>query len=192
MPANRPNKELKLHRELEAWDLRCSGHTHARIALKLGLTRRAVGLILDRVERRELRRLAESVERQKVTQTGQLEHIIDETLEAWRASKEPRNRVVAVGPSPKAEDVEKTEVIDQTGDCRHLHAAMAAMDRLRDLWGLNVMAASQETASSISQVTRAMSERVRRFEARQAEAAPPGSPAGADAGPGGGAGPLPG
>jgi hypothetical protein len=50
-----------LQRESTAWDLRCQGWTHTRIAERLGLTRRAIGQILDRVEARELSRLSHSV-----------------------------------------------------------------------------------------------------------------------------------
>ncbi len=191
MPANRPNRETVLDREATAWELRCKGLTHDRIARRLGVTRRAVGLILDRVEKRELKRLAASVERQKVTQTGQLEHLIDESLRAWRKSKQPRNRVVASGANPKSEDIEKTEVVDQTGDPRYLAAAMEAMDRMRDLWGLNVQAAAQESAGSVSEIVREMAERARRYEQTPAEGHP-ADPGGDAAGDRGRAGGLPG
>jgi predicted transcriptional regulator len=199
MPANRPNKETTTQRELDAWDLRCRGMTHHRIARKLGITRRAVGQILDRIEARELKRLAASVERQKVTQTGQLEHLIDESMTAWRRSKQPRRRAVrkTTEGAAKGDDdgggsdtVEQTEAIDQTGDPRHLHTAMAAMDRLRDLWGLNVVAATQEAAASVCQITQKMRERVGRFEARKAAEAQSGDPGGPGPGSGDGAGVL--
>lgn len=190
MPANRPNRETVLDRESTAWELRCKGYTHERIARRIGVTRRAVGLILDRVEKRELKRLAASVERQKVTQTGQLEHVVDESLRAWRKSKQPRNRVVASGANPKSEDIEKTEVVDQTGDPRYLAAAMEAMDRIRDLWGLNVQAAAQDSAGSVAEIVREMSERARRYEDRRAQADPAGDSPGAGEAAGGGAGPV--
>lgn len=142
MPANRPNKETQLAREVEAWDWRCKGLSHSRIAAKLGVTRRAIGIILDRVEARELERLAKSVERIKTVQNGQLEHIIDESFQAWRKSKKPRSR--AVEKEVDGEKATQTEALEQTGDPRHLATAMSAMDRQRSLWGLDVQAAAQE------------------------------------------------
>jgi hypothetical protein len=183
MPA-RPSKELKLDRESKAWELRCAGLTHRRIAARLGVTRRAVGLILDRVEKRVLAELSTNVEQTKATQHGQLDYVIQESLGAWRKSKKPRSR--AVEKTDDEGKVTQSEAIDQNGDPRHLATAMSAMDRQRNLWGLDVLAATQETAASVSQVMAGLAERKRAYEERKA-ANPAGDPAGAGGAAGGGA-----
>jgi hypothetical protein len=59
----RPTKELRIDRESKAWSLRCMGYTHARIATALGISPRAVGIILDRICKRELARLSHEIQR---------------------------------------------------------------------------------------------------------------------------------
>jgi predicted transcriptional regulator len=97
------NREETLHREADAWDLRCKGWTEQRIADKLGVTRMAVSKILKRVSTRRYKELAAAVEEQKVVQTEQLDHILGEALDAWERSKESaeKTRTKSLGAKPE-------------------------------------------------------------------------------------------
>jgi hypothetical protein len=137
MPANRPNDEIVLQREIEAWKLRCRGWTLARIAERMGLSIEGVRKILARVEARESKRLSRHHDRVRARQNGQVEHIIELGFDAYYTSMEPRTRVIEkVGED--GETVKHTEVVAQTGDPRHLHLVLAAQAAQRDLNGLNI------------------------------------------------------
>jgi hypothetical protein len=189
LPANRPNRETTQAREALAYHYRQMGMLHEAIARKLGISRRGVGLCLERAFEREKGRLSATIEALKLEQTAQLEYIIEQALRAWRMSLKPRSRA-----SEKAGDdgtTTHTEAIDQTGDPRHLATAMAAMDRIRSLWGLDIAAATQEP-SSVSDAARKLADRIGDYERRIAQAAGGTGPApGPDSAAGIGAGGLP-
>ena len=132
-----PNRAQVTEREIIAWDMRCKGATLQRIADRLGVTCEGARKIVARVEERESRRLAKNVHRVKARQNGQLEHIIEETLTAWRRSKKPRRRAVRKEGTDR-ETVEHTEAVDQYGDVVYLHTAMRAQEAQRELNGLNI------------------------------------------------------
>jgi hypothetical protein len=152
--------------------------TTQAIADQLGITRQGVEAILKRVESRELVRLSKSVERVKVTNHHRLEHVIEESFAAWHKSKEPLKRAsrkktggVNINPDGDDDDCEQevtsTEVIERTGDVRYLHTGMGAMEAEAKLWGLEVLPASNERASSISELAQDMKRRGEEYETRQ-------------------------
>jgi hypothetical protein len=123
------------------------------IASMLAIDQATVSRCLQRVYRREQARLAGKVERKKVEQTEQLEWIVSEALRGWEHSKEPLRRVISKsGGDDQGDDQEVREVVDRDPDPRFLHAAMAAMDAVRSLWGLDVMPASNPTAADIAEI----------------------------------------
>ena len=90
----RPNRSQTVDHESKAWGLRCKGWCQSRIAGELGLTQQGISKLLGRIEARELIRLSSSVERIKVVQSGQLDHVIEESIEAWHRSKVARKRAL--------------------------------------------------------------------------------------------------
>ena len=176
MPANRPNKETTLQREITSWDLRCRGKTCRAIAEVLGITRQAVDKALDRVEGRELKRLSKRVERTKVRNHNRLDEIVEAAFDAWFRSTEPLKRASrktrGAGGSDEGDagvdEVTSTDVIEQTGDVRYLHLAMDAMDRQAKLWGLEVLPAQNERVSSISSLVEDIKARANKYEAGKA------------------------
>lgn len=195
-PVTRPHPNTVALREARAWDLRCRGWSQSRIARALDVTQSGVSKMLDRIEVRELKRMSESVEREKVTQTGQLGHIIEQAMDAWHRSRKPRKRAASKttggGEGPGGDSVVSTEVIERDGDPAHLYVAMNAMDRVRSLWGLDVAPAMQDPAASVADLARDVFARAAAYEQRLA--APAAAPAEPDqAGhPGGTPGPDPG
>lgn len=169
MPANRPNRETVLQREITAWKLRCRGWTTQRIAEELGLTRQGVEAILKRVETRESKALSKSFARVKAKQYHQLEHIYEETLDAWHKSKEALRRARQTNAGDGEEGQIVTEVIDREGNVTYLHTAMKAAAEQRSLYGLDVQAAPQDQAAGIAQLNQDLEERGREYEAREEE-----------------------
>jgi hypothetical protein len=195
----RPNRSQARDHEGKAWDLRCRGWSQWRIAAQIGVCQQAVSKILARVEARELKRLSESVERLKVEQTGQLGHVIEESVDAWHRSKQPRKRATSrTGGGSDDEDggggsdtVKTLDVIERDGDPAFLYAAMNAMDRIRSLWGLDVSPALQDPAASVAELARDLLKRSDAYEQRKAQegqADHPGRDGAADPG---GAPPVP-
>lgn len=160
---------------VEAWRLRSRGMSQNRIARELGLSQGTVSRLLAAIERRMLREFAGEWERLKVTQNAQLEHIVEEAIEAWHRSKTPRKRAAsktAVGDGDgQGDEVRTTEVIERDGDTGYLYAAMQGLAHIRGLWGLDVAPAMQDATSTVAEVTRSLFRRVEDHERREAEEA---------------------
>jgi hypothetical protein len=165
--ANRSQSQIAAARETRAWRMRSRGWTQHRIADELGMEQGSVSRMLDRIETRELKRLSGSVGRVKAVQNAQLEHAIEESMDAWHRSKNPRKRAArkeaTAGGSGSGPDegqagdsVQTTEVIERDGDPAHLYCAMGAMDRQRSLWGLDVAAAQQEPVASVAELAKSL------------------------------------
>jgi predicted transcriptional regulator len=136
----RVKKEVALQHECRAWELRGLGWSQARIAAELGVERSAVSRMLKRAGERVLEELADEVEQVKAEQTAVLEHIADEALQEWQRSKAARKAVTKRTGSAGAGDGKASEqvtqqVAEQTGDVAYLDRAMAALDRIRGIWG---------------------------------------------------------
>lgn len=176
-----------------AWELRQRGKTLATIAREIGVDRSNVVRWLAEIERRELARLSTEVERKKVLQDGVLEHVLEESLEAWERSKAPRTRIretkgpdepildangnPVIGPDGKpvmAPGQKITEVVQQTGDVHYVDRALQALAELRKLWGLNVAEKANDNGpGSFAERVKALKARADRFEAREPDAEPP-------------------
>lgn len=181
-----------------AWSLRIRGWTQERIGHELGVDQGTISRWLAQVEREELARLRESVEAQKAHQSAVLDHILDESLQAWERSKQPRSRVRKaqdgptklgedgrpVGPGPDGQTV--TEVTNRDGSVEYLDRALATLAHKRRLWGLDVAEKSQESGpGAFSDVMRRVKSQAARFEARAAEPDPDAEGEGEEGGPGG-------
>lgn len=179
---NRPTREVTLEREAKAWAMRSRGRTQDHIATELGLAQGTVSRILGRVEARELKRLSANVERIKARQNAQLEHMLEESVDAWHKSKQPRKRASSRSGGGSGDEVETHEVIERDGDPSHLYCAMTALGHQRQLWGLDVMAALPESATSIAELARDLLTRGASYEKRKAEGQQAGSTPGASTG----------
>lgn len=181
----KPEPQVQRAREARAWRLRSRGWSQYRIADELRMSQGGVSRLLQRIERRELKRMSRSVESIKVTQNAQLEHIVGESLDAWDRSKTPRKRAArkTAGSGDGDGDgatVETSEVVERDGDCSYLYAAMNAMGAQRSLWGLDVAPALQEPAASVASLAADCLARGLAYEQRkEPQASPAGDPAGA-------------
>jgi transposase len=175
-------------REERIWAASDRGKTTRTIAKAEGISHQMVVKILSRVERRALKHMAGRVEHGKIRRTGQLEQIIEYAFDAYLKSLEPKSRVTEK-TSDEGETVKTTEVVEQMGDQRALHTAMAAIDRFLRLWGLEVLPASQEMTDTVSAIVEGIKARAQ--DAAQKTAAA-GDPAGAEAADRGGVGDVPG
>jgi len=128
-------------RELRVLELATLGWSQHQIAADLGVTQAAVSRILARVERRLLRELAETVERQKVRQTVRLEHLFAEAVRAWDASKADatrrRQRKTQTSAGGAGASIAEIVVENSHGDPRYLTEARQALADTRKLWGLD-------------------------------------------------------
>jgi predicted transcriptional regulator len=154
---NTASAAIHLERAIRAWDLRQRGWSQRRIAGELSISQGTVSRLLDAIERRELARLSKRVERQKVEQTYQLDHIIDEALDAWERSKKPRVKTGKRSGGGKLGTGESTvsEVIQREGEPAFLDRALGALDRKRSLWGLDAPKArpkDEESGLSVSAI----------------------------------------
>jgi len=181
------NHEQTVEHERKAWAFRCRGWSQNRIAAELGLSQPGVCKMLGRIESRELKRLTKNVERLKVSQNGQLEHVIEEAVDAWHRSKTPKKRAARRTTADDGQgdgqggggEVQTTEIIERDGDPSHLYCAMVAMGNQRSLWGLDVMPALSEPAASVAELARDLLTRGATYENRkQAEEGQGGHPAG--------------
>lgn len=181
-----PNREQVRERERKALELRQRGATQLEIAGALGVEQGTVSRILARVDARALKDMGDACLAYKMAQTAQLEYVVAESMRAWEASKKRRTSVVNKtaprdpdDPGAGSETLgQVVQIVEQTGDVRHLHAAMSAMDRLRSLWGLDVAAAEQEYAGTIADLTADLAKKWRDYEDRRAAQGPPRDPVG--------------
>jgi predicted transcriptional regulator len=128
-------------RELRTMELTVLGWSQHQIAADLGVSQAAVSKILNRVERRVLRELTATVERQKARHTLRLEHIFTEAMRAWDQSKADttrrRQRKSEGGAGGPGATVAEIVVENQHGDARYLEEARKALADHRKLWGLD-------------------------------------------------------
>ena len=177
-----PNKvpaEVAREREARAWELKQQLWTDERIAAELGVDRSTVTKALQRVERRVLAHLEDSISQLKVRQTAQLEYLAAEAVSAWEASKRPAETtrtVIERAETPadddaRAGEARKPEVIvkttltvkGQSGDPRFLNAAREALADVRKLWGLDAPQRIELTKDAGSQLPDKLEEAFRRI-----------------------------
>lgn len=167
----------------QAWRMRSRGRTQATIAADLGVDQSTVSRWLADIQRKELARLSEAVERHKVTQTAQLETLIEELWSAWEQSKQPRTRVTErktgetlmdANGKPVLDSKGKpvmvaatvTEAIQQTGDPAYVDRVFVALASIRKLWGLDVAEADNAGGVlSFAERVRELKQRAERFDA---------------------------
>lgn len=183
MPPNRPAKEIQTEREFRAWELRQRGYTQAQIAGQLKVDQGTVSRMLERVNRRELKRLSKQVEQLKVDQQAQHEWIVSESLRAWERSL--REISQAISKTTRAPDregniveatTEQTSISEQTGNVAYLQTAMDALRSIRHIWGVELAGDQGSGASSAADLARQLAERAKAYEARRAEQAKGHSP----------------
>ena len=126
-------------RELRAMELTALGWSQPQIARDLGISQAAVSKILKRIETRQLREWAETLERHKVKQTLRLEHLFAEAIRAWHESKADttRRRQRQTESDHGGASVAEIIVENQHGDPRYLDEARKALADHRKLWGLD-------------------------------------------------------
>ena len=158
MPGN-VKPEITRQREVDMWKLRQLGWTQQRIADKLEIDQSTVSVALARISKRVLADLGDAVQAVKAEQAGQLDHIIDESLQAWDRSKEAtrnvRRRQVQPamaqgdGTAPQASQATPSEVTqevkDQDGSVTYLETAMKAMADKRKIFGADAPLKIAET-----------------------------------------------
>jgi DNA-binding MarR family transcriptional regulator len=128
------NKEVTQHKEMRAFELRQQLWTHERIAKELGVERSTVTKMLQRIGKRYSEKLEAEVKRIRAEHTLQLEHMADEAMQAWSASKQPAKDAKRRKTASRGE-VEESRVQTQNADPRFLAEARAALADIRDIWG---------------------------------------------------------
>ena len=150
MPSNRTplERDQAVQRQARAWELRQRGWTQFRIAKELGCNQGTVSRLLARVYKRALARLDKHAARERAVQVEQLNHVVDESLEAWERSKKPRKRSSrrTGGAGKGAGDATTIEAQERDGDPVFLSTAMQAMDRIRQLLALDVSIAKEDAS----------------------------------------------
>jgi Homeodomain-like domain len=127
-------------REVRAMELSVLGWSQPQIARDLGISQAAVSKILKRIETRQLREWAETLERQKAKQTLRLDHLFAEAIRAWHESKADttrRRQRQTQGGDGAGATVAELVVENQHGDPRYLDEARKALADQRKLWGLD-------------------------------------------------------
>ena len=128
-------------RERRALELVTLGWSQYQIAADLCISQAAVSKILKRVERRLLREVADTIDRQKARHTVRLEHLYAEAMRAWTGSQTDatrrRQRMTQGGGSAAGATVAEIVTENQHGDPRYLEEARKALSDLRKLWGLD-------------------------------------------------------
>lgn len=142
-----PAKDISAVKAI-AWKLRERGRTLGAIARELAVDESTVSRWLGDLNRAAWKRLTGDVAHAKVFQDRVLGYLLEETLDAWERSKQPRMRVREIKtPDDDQGDPTKTtmrpgekvtEVIQQTGDVAYTDRALAILAAQRKLWGLDV------------------------------------------------------
>jgi hypothetical protein len=176
MPYKKPPNEAQVRQhENEAWALRCRGWSLRRIAEHMGLSPEGIRQILQRIDRRELAALSKNYEHLKIIQYHRLEHVIEQCSESWDKSKEPRKRASQKTTDADADaagaTVTSTDVVEQCGDPAYLYCLMAAMDKERSLFGLDISPAPNNVAWTVADVALDMKRRGDERKARLAHEA---------------------
>jgi hypothetical protein len=133
-----PRRRIRL-RELQVLEQHLAGRSQHQIATALQISQPAVSKILRRIEDRLLADVAYKFERQRARQTLQLEFILREALQAWRASQQDhqrRRQRRSDGGTGEAMSMAELVSENRHGDPRYLDEARKAMGDLRTLWGL--------------------------------------------------------
>lgn len=191
-------KDQQLAVKAAAWRLRQRGRTHASIGRELGVDESTVSRWMTDLDRRALDRLAADVALAKVFQAGVLGHILEESLDAWDASKKPATRIREIkDPDEQADDGAMkaarkiTEVVQQTGDVAYLDRALATLAAIRKLWGLDVAERPNDAGPVVfAERVKALRERAalfessrRRMETHESETKPDAAPPAENVGP---------
>src|SRR5262245_42867621 len=128
-------------REIRALELSIQGTTQHQIAEELGVSQAAVSKILKRIEERQLRELAATIDRHKARQTLRLEHQYSQAMKAWEESKADstvrRQRKAQPGAGGDGHAVAEVVVETQHGNPRYLEQARKALADIRKVWGID-------------------------------------------------------
>lgn len=138
MPPRKVTNEQAREHERRAWELRTRGWSQTRIGAELSLDQSTISKALQRVSARVLAELRPQVEAMKAEQTAQLEHLLDEAVQAWERSRRPKVTTA------DGDDV-KTVTLETAGEPRFLAEARALLTSIRDLWGLDAPAKQEVT-----------------------------------------------
>jgi predicted transcriptional regulator len=128
-------------REHRAWTLRGQGWTHERIAKEIEISRTAVTMMLQRLEKESRDRVPDLIAEQKTYQIRTLEYIVSEALQSWERSKSPKTKTEKTTSKGRGRIGSASETVVQTeeqfGDSRALAEARAALADIRQILGLN-------------------------------------------------------
>lgn len=141
-------RHRRRQREARAWQLRLAGLRGDALCDALAAegferpTRQGAAKMIRRVEARVLRDFEDRARAELARQVGRLNLIADEAMRAWERSRREARRIAEqraerVGSPADAVVTTLLEVRSRIGDPAYLRAALAALDDLRDLLGLN-------------------------------------------------------
>lgn len=177
MPSNEATKAMLLERDRAMWSLRCRGWSEQRIADQFNVHQGTVSRSLGRMERRTLRDLNKRIATHKLALTQHLYRVIDDCFQAYERSQKPASRVRTAPHPETGEKVQTTEATTRDGDPTHLHAAMSAMDRIREIWRVDEPPAKADDGDGPTSYA-AMVQRIRDAEAAHDDERGPGDTGG--------------
>lgn len=189
MARNQYPREEVTARESRAYDLRIEGYTVREIARELKVDAGTVCRILDRINRRELKRLSGRVEAVKAEQTQQLELMASQALRCFERSRQPLNRATRRTTTTTAADgtssevtVEESAAMERDGSPAWLASAMSALAQIRGIWGIDQGPSDAAAAGSVSEIARELAERAKKYQDRQQQAGDTGGAGAVDRG----------
>jgi predicted transcriptional regulator len=134
-----PRARLRL-REAQVLELATLGWSQRRIAEEVGITQAAVSKLLARVELRQFREHAATIDRQKARQMQRLDYVFAEAIRGWTESQADatrrRQRKTHSDGGGDGATIAELVTENQHGDPRFLEEARKALADQRRLWGL--------------------------------------------------------
>jgi hypothetical protein len=135
----RADRERKMDTYRQVWILRCQGRTLAQVAEAVGLSITSVCKVLKRIRERMDRQVADHAAQVRHEQSGRLDHLYSEAVEAWERSKDAAKAVTKTedsgGEGGKRQRVQQTAA-ERVGEVEYLQEAREILADQRNLWGI--------------------------------------------------------
>jgi hypothetical protein len=135
----RADRERKMDTYRQVWILRCQGRTLAQVAEAVGLSITSVCKVLKRIRERMDRQVADHAAQVRFEQSGRLDHLYSEAVDAWERSKEAAKTVAKTedsgGEGGKRSRVQQTAA-ERVGEVEYLQEAREILQDQRNLWGI--------------------------------------------------------
>lgn len=120
-------------RDLQVYARLCEGKTLRATGEEFGLSYESIRRIGNSIDAWLTPQLYQEIRSIKARQTGSLQHIYCEAMDAWEKSK--RDSLKFTTGTNAAGAVDQTVREQRVGDPQYLNAAMKALEQIRNIWG---------------------------------------------------------